>query len=53
MIKQSSFQLMDAVRNCWSNTVGHLVTEEYILNVYIGSINMGHQPNLFHVLMIQ
>ena len=31
MIKQSSFQLMDAVTNCWSSTDGRLVTENNIL----------------------
>ena len=36
MIKQSLFQLMDAVRNCWSTTVGRLVTDVYIINVYSG-----------------
>ena len=28
MIKQSSFQLMDAVLNCWSSIVGRRVTKD-------------------------
>ena len=39
MIKQSSFHLMDAVTNCWSSTVGRLVTKDNIFNIYSGSLN--------------
>ena len=31
MIKQSFFQLMDDVTNCWSSTVGRLVTKTICL----------------------
>ena len=34
MIKQTSFQLMDAVKKCWSSTVGRLLTRDNIL-VYL------------------
>ena len=48
MIKQSSFQLMDAVTNCWSSTVGRLVTKDNIFSIYSGSVNIGHQINLLY-----
>ena len=53
MIKQSSFQLMDAVTNCWSSTVGRLVTKDNIFSIYSGYVNIGHQENLLYFLMIQ
>ena len=49
MIKQSSFQLMDAVTNCWSSTVGRLVTEDSIFSVYSSIIN----TSLLYFLLIQ
>ena len=49
MTKQSSFQLMDAVTNCWPSTVDCLVTKSIFFSIYSGTVNTIYQTTFVYI----